>query len=342
MPASHGLGFAERPQCPFMIGVEPSPFEFVVEASEVGERVDLVVSRRALGLSRAQTQILIAEGRVEIAGRPARASAKVKLGATIRVRPLAPPPSAAEPEDLPLDVLFEDTQVLVVMKAAGMVVHPAPGHASGTLVNALRYRQSVHELEADATERPGIVHRLDKDTSGVMVVAKTMAAREGLIAQFQKHDLERAYLAIAVGQPAERFSLDTWHARHPVDRKRYTTRIDHGKRAITHVRVIERLHGASLIECTLETGRTHQIRVHLAEHGHPLLADPVYGRPVRDERLALAANSVGRQALHARTLGFRHPTTGQALRFEAEPPADFHRALAVLRDSTAAADSPRR
>jgi 23S rRNA pseudouridine1911/1915/1917 synthase len=221
--------------------------------------------------------------------------------------------------------------VLVLMKAAGMVVHPAPGHASGTLVNALRFRQSVRELEADATERPGIVHRLDKDTSGVMVVAKTVAARAGLIAQFQAHDLERAYVAIALGHPSEAFTIDTLHGRHPTDRKRFSSRVREGKRAVTHVRVLERLHASSLIECRLETGRTHQIRMHLAEAGHALLADPVYGRTSSDARLTLAAAAIGRQALHARTLGFRHPVSGEPLRFEAAPPEDFERALAELR-----------
>ena len=312
-----------------MTGVEA--FEFVVGADEAGERLDRVVSKRGLGLSRAQAQLLIGEGRIEVDGQAARASTKLKSGAKVCVRPLPPPPSAAEPEDLPLQVLHEDAQLLVIVKAAGMVVHPAPGHGSGTLVNALRYRQSVRELEQDETERPGIVHRLDKDTSGVMVVAKTMAAREGLIAQFQRHDLERSYVAIAVGATQAAFTLDTWHGRHPVDRKRFTTRGQSGKRAITHVRTLERLQGASLIECRLATGRTHQIRVHLAEHGFPLLADPVYGRPPREPLLTEAAAAIGRQALHARTLGFVHPTSGERMQFAVEPPEDFARALSVLR-----------
>jgi 23S rRNA pseudouridine1911/1915/1917 synthase len=323
-----------------MTRAEPSPLEFVVDADEVGERLDVVVSKRGFGLSRAQTQLLIGEGRIEVDGQPVRASTKLKRGAAIRVRPLPPPPSAAAPEDLPLEVLYEDEQLLVIVKAAGMVVHPAPGHDHGTLVNALRFRQSVRALEDDETERPGIVHRLDKDTSGVMVVAKTMAARQGLIAQFQKHDLERSYVAIAQGQPVANFTLDTWHGRHPVDRKRFTTRGQSGKRAITHVRVLERLSAASLLECRLETGRTHQIRVHLAEHGYPLLADLLYGRPAREPLLLTAAQAIGRQALHARTLGFRHPVSGEALHFEAEPPADFMRAIELLRATAAASDGP--
>ncbi|MET0390785.1 MAG: RluA family pseudouridine synthase [Polyangiales bacterium] len=309
----------------------PPAFELEIRDDEAGERLDLVLSRRPFGLSRAIVQQLIDAERIELVGRKVRASLRVRAGERLTVRPLPPPPSAAEPEDLPLEVMHEDAQVLVVMKAAGMVVHPAPGHTSGTLVNALRFRQSVSELEADATERPGIVHRLDKDTSGVMVIAKTMAARAGLIAQFQSHRLERAYVAIAVGAPPEAWTLDTLHGRHPTDRKRFTGRVTQGKRAITHVRVLERLQHASLIECRLETGRTHQIRMHLSEAGHPLLADPVYGRPAREPRLLEAATALGRQALHARSLGFEHPTSGQWLHFEAPPPEDFETALATLR-----------
>ncbi|MEY4576438.1 MAG: hypothetical protein RL701_1141 [Pseudomonadota bacterium] len=313
---------------------EPAPIEVEVLEAEAGERLDLVLSRRALGLSRAAIQELIEAERIELTGRKARASLRVRTGERLLVRPLPPPPSAAMPEDLPLAVLHEDEHLLVVMKAAGMVVHPAPGHASGTLVNALRYRQSVRELEADETERPGIVHRLDKDTSGVMVVAKTVVAREGLIAQFQAHRLERAYWAIALGAVRDAWKFETTHGRHPTDRKRFTGRLAQGKRAVTHVRVLEPLHEATLVECRLETGRTHQIRVHLSEAGHALLADTLYGKPAREERLREASEAIGRQALHARTLGFQHPVTGEALLFEAPPPADFLRALAVLRERT--------
>ncbi len=315
-----------------MAAVTSEELEVVITPEEAGVRIDRVLSERKLGISRSQLKELIDVGRVEIEGAPVRASAKARASSVVRIRPLPPKPSAAAPEDLPIEVLFEDAEIVVLMKAAGMVVHPAPGHASGTLVNALRYHREIALDKDDTTERPGIVHRLDKDTSGVMVVAKTMPAREGLIAQFKTHDLQREYLAIVVGHPKETFTLDTFHGRHPKDRKRFTTRITQGKRAVTHVRVLERLHGASLVSCTLETGRTHQIRVHLAEHGHPVLADPVYGGGSRDPRLQQAAAAIARQALHARLLGFRHPTSLQELSFSAEPPSDFQAALSLLRN----------
>jgi 23S rRNA pseudouridine1911/1915/1917 synthase len=311
----------------------PEPIELTLAAAEVGERIDRVLSARGLGLSRSQLQTLIAEGRVLIEGRPARASEKVRGPSHVRIEPLPPPPSAAAPEDIPLEILFEDPHLVVIVKAAGMVVHPAPGHPGGTLVNALRYHRELTDLEEETPERPGIVHRLDKDTSGVMVVAKSMAAREGLIAQFKSHDLAREYVAIVVGAPKSDLTLDSWHGRHPRDRKRFTTKLDKGKRAVTHMKVLERLHGSSLVSCTLETGRTHQIRVHLAEHGFPILADPLYGKPSRDPRLASAEASIGHQALHARVLGFVHPVTGARVRFSAEPPVEFQRALDSLREA---------
>jgi 23S rRNA pseudouridine1911/1915/1917 synthase len=317
------------------VGHEPPPIELEVQPEEAGERLDIVLSRRGLGLSRAAVQQLIAAQRVTLGERPVRASLRMKTGERLIVRPLPPPPSTAEPEDLPVEVLHEDPQILVIVKAAGMVVHPAPGHGSGTLVNALRFRQSVRELEDDETERPGIVHRLDKETSGVMVVAKTVAARAGLIEQFQAHNLERAYRAIALGTLPPQQTFETTHARHPVDRKRFTGKLAKGKRAVTHVRVLEQLEGASYVECKLETGRTHQIRMHLSEAGHPLLADKLYGRATRDARILAAAESIGRQALHAQVLGFEHPTTAERMRFEAPAPADFLGALELLRKSSA-------
>jgi 23S rRNA pseudouridine1911/1915/1917 synthase len=306
----------------------PLPIEIEVSEGEAGERLDKLLSARSLGLSRSALQALIEQGRVEVDGRVLRASAKVAAGARIVVRPLPPPPSDAVPQDLPLTVLHRDEHLAVILKPAGLVVHPAPGHADGTLVNALRFHLDVREGDP---ERPGIVHRLDRDTSGVMVVARTVAAREGLIARFQQHDIDREYVAIAVGEPPPSLRIETLHGRHPTDRKRFSSRVARGKRAVTQLALLERLHGAGLVSCRLETGRTHQIRMHLAEHGWPLLADPVYGRGSADPRLRAAAEAIGRQALHARVLGFTHPVTGEALRFVVEPPEDFQRALTLLR-----------
>jgi 23S rRNA pseudouridine1911/1915/1917 synthase len=309
-------------------GDEAAPIELWVSAEEAGERIDRILSARPIVKSRSTLQAWIAEGRVLVDGQPVRASARPAQGAHVLVRPAPPPRSAALAEDIPLHLLFEDEHLAVLVKPAGMVVHPAPGHASGTLVNALRFHLAV---KAGDPERPGIVHRIDRDTSGVMVVARTELAREGLIAQWKRHDIEREYVAIAIGQPPISLRIETLHGRHPVDRKRFTSRVARGKRAVTSLSVLERLHGASLVSCRLETGRTHQIRVHLAERGYPLLADAVYGHPSADPRVRAASEAIGRQALHARVLGFRHPATGESLRFSAEPPEDFERALGLLR-----------
>jgi 23S rRNA pseudouridine1911/1915/1917 synthase len=279
--------------------------------------------------SRATYQRWIRDGRVELDGAVASSKSRVRAGQTIRVRPAPPPPSRAEPEDIALTVLYEDEDLVVIDKPAGLVVHPAAGHASGTLVNALLHRFGALAGEA---ERPGIVHRLDALTSGVMVVARTVPAREGLMRAFAAHDIERAYLAIALGAPPNKARYETSYGRHPRDRKRFTSRVSRGKRAVTDIEVLERLHGAALVRCTLETGRTHQIRVHLAEHGFPILGDKVYGRVPKDKRLREAAESLGRQALHAAVLGFVHPVSRAPLRFTTEPPEDFQRALAALRD----------
>jgi 23S rRNA pseudouridine1911/1915/1917 synthase len=216
------------------------------------------------------------------------------------------------------------------------VVHPAKGHATGTLVNALLARGGFERGAADPRDpighlRPGIVHRLDKGTSGLLVVAKDEATREALKGLFARHAIERAYVAIVVGE-AHDARIETLHGRHPADRRRFTTRVAAGKRAVTEVRVLERLGDATLVECRLATGRTHQIRVHLTEClATPVLGDPAYGKPPSDPALRAIASSLGHQALHARVLGFVHPATGEAVRWESEPPPDFRRALDVLR-----------
>jgi 23S rRNA pseudouridine1911/1915/1917 synthase len=301
----------------------------VIPEAMAGERLDRVLAQLAPHLSRSTLQRLMEEGRVTLDGRPCSPKEKARAQSVVQVDVGPPPRSDALPEAIPLDILFEDEHLIVLHKPAGLVVHPAPGHQSGTLVNALLHHTEI-EL-GDDPRRPGVVHRLDKDTSGVMVVARTDAAREGLATLFAAHDIERAYEALCLGVPKQSaITYDTLIGRHPTDRKRFTSKVTRGKRAVTHVARLRDLGGAALVRCTLETGRTHQIRVHMADHGHPLLGDGVYGRVPREPRVKQAAELLGRQALHARVLGFVHPVSGERLRFEVEPPADFAAALALL------------
>jgi 23S rRNA pseudouridine1911/1915/1917 synthase len=281
----------------------------------------------------------IAEGRVKVDGKICRPKQQVRGGSKLEVEPSEPPPSAAEPDaSVEFRVLFEDPHLVVVDKPAGLVVHPARGHATGTLVNGLLARGGFERASADARDpnasvRPGVVHRIDKDTSGILVVAKDEPTREGLKAQLSAHSVERVYQALTLGVPKPG-KVETLYDRHPRSRLRFTSKTSDGKRAVTHVRVLESLASglAGLIECRLETGRTHQIRVHLSEQlGTPLLADWLYGRTPGTPELAEIASTLGRQALHAAVLGFVHPVTTERLRFESELPADLAQALAALR-----------
>jgi 23S rRNA pseudouridine1911/1915/1917 synthase len=251
----------------------------------------------------------------------------VRAGDAIHVRVPPPEPLELAPEPIELAIVFEDADLIVIDKPAGLVVHPAPGHASGTLVNALLYH--CKDLSGiGGVARPGIVHRLDKDTSGVMVATKTDRAHAGLAAAFAAKGegaIERSYLAITTPAPPQQSgTLRTLHGRHPVDRKRFSSKVATGKSAVTHYEVIEPLQGSALVRFTLETGRTHQIRVHAADHGFPLLGDAVYGK---------RSPLIARQALHAQLLAFDHPVTGERMRFESPLPADFAAALAALRVS---------
>jgi len=310
-----------------VVGVPP--IELRVREDEAGERLDRVLAARDLGVSRATLQRWIDEARVTVDGRAAKRAQKLTVGAHVVVEPGPPPVSDALAQDIPLAVMFEDEHLLVVNKPAGLVVHPAPGHRDGTLVNALLFHGGIDAGEQG--ERPGIVHRLDRDTSGVMVVAKSVVARDGLVALFKAHDIDREYQAIVIGHAPQSQHFDTLHGRHPVDRKRFTTKVARGKRAVTDVELIEHLHGTSLVRCRLSTGRTHQIRVHLAEHKHPVLADPLYSKPPRDPRVRAVAETLGRHALHAGLLGFVHPVTQKPMRFEAKLPDDMQTAINVLR-----------
>lgn len=297
-----------------------------------GERLDQHLTGAFPGLSRSRLQALIADGQVRVDGSVAKASRRLKGGEEIAL--VIPPPveARAVPQSLPLKVLYEDQDLLVLDKAAGMVVHPAAGNWDGTLVNALLHR--VKDLSGVGGElRPGLVHRLDKDTSGCMVVAKREDALATLQAAFKSRQVEKTYLALVHGHPPEKGTFRTLHGRDPRHRKRFTTRVAEGKPAVTHYRMRERLPGAALMEATLETGRTHQIRVHFADAGHPLLGDALYGGAKRGSPLVREAITLlGRQALHAWRLAFAHPRTGEPLRFEADLPEDFRRGLERLRE----------
>jgi 23S rRNA pseudouridine1911/1915/1917 synthase len=306
-----------------------APTVVTLSEDDAGERIDRVLARLCPQFSRSALQRWIEQGRVEQGGEVVSRKTKAQGGAEVSIHPAPPEEMSAEPQAIPLEVLFEDAHLIVLDKPAGLVVHPAPGHPDGTLVNALLHHAQVR----GGTDplRPGIVHRLDKDTSGVMVVAKTTAAHERLVEMFQAHRLERAYLAIVRGRPPATITYDTLHGRHPSNRKKFTSKTDRGKRAVTHLETVELLHGSALVRCRLETGRTHQIRVHLADAGHPVLGDPVYGRSIGDPRLRRVSTDLGRQALHAALLAFEHPVTSEPMRFETEPPEDFTRALRALR-----------
>jgi 23S rRNA pseudouridine1911/1915/1917 synthase len=313
----------------------PDTRTYPVPLELAGARLDAALARLAPDLSRARVQRLLEDGHVRLAGRRAKPAARLRAGDAIEVEVPPPEPSGLVAQDLPLAVLFEDDDLVVLDKAAGMVVHPARGSPHSTVVNAL-----LHRLQASAgLPRLGLVHRLDKDTSGCLVVAKTDAALAALQAQWKGRSVEKVYLAVCHGAPAPEGRLETPYGRHPRDRTRFTGKVKAGRRALTAWRVVELLagRGAALVEVTLHTGRTHQIRVHLAESGHPLLADALYGGARREARLPAAspvrraAADLGRQALHAARLAFDHPRTGRRVSFEAPLPADLRRALETLR-----------
>jgi 23S rRNA pseudouridine1911/1915/1917 synthase len=312
---------------------------FVLEAGAPSERVDRTLSRLMPDVSRATVQRWIAEGRVKIDGKICRAKQLVRAGARLEVEPSDPPPSQAAPDaSVTFRVLYEDQHLIVIDKPAGLVVHPARGHASGTLVNGLLARGGFERAGADVRDpnaalRPGVVHRIDKDTSGILVVAKDEPTREGLKAQLAQHSMRRVYRAITLGVPKPG-TIETLYDRHPRSRLRFTSKVRSGKRAVTHVALLETLAQgrAAFIECRLETGRTHQIRVHLSEQAQaPLLADWLYGREPSAPELRAIASALGRQALHAAVLGFVHPRTQQTLSFEAPLPEDMAQALDALR-----------
>jgi 23S rRNA pseudouridine1911/1915/1917 synthase len=282
----------------------------------------------ASGLSRERVKALIAAGRVAIEGKPvSQASGKAVEGGAFRIDlpPLVNP--QAEAEAIPLNIVFEDDHLIVIDKPAGMVVHPAAGNAAGTLVNALLHHCRGNLSGIGGVARPGIVHRIDKDTSGLLVAAKTNEAHEGLSRQFADHSIERAYLAVCAGHPMPPSgTIAARIGRSDVNRKKMAVLPDgsaRGKHAVTHYKVLERLDGCAFIECRLETGRTHQVRVHLSSIGHSLVGDPLYGRPGPQVRAVAKKLGFQRQALHAALLGFVHPSTGDRVRFSSDLPPDI-------------------
>ena len=295
--------------------VSPSPRHWTGICEEDGTRLDSYLAAHVEGLSRSRVAQLVTDGLCLVAGKPAKPGLKLKKGQSVELTIPADVILAVLPQDLPLHIVYEDEDILVVDKAKGMVVHPAPGHPDGTLVNALMFHCGSRLSDINGVIRPGIVHRIDRDTSGLLVVAKNNASHRRLSEDLTCHDIERSYLAVLDGRLGQdEGTVDLPIGRHPVDRKRMSIRSRSGRHAITHYRVLQRFRAHTLVECRLETGRTHQIRVHMASLGHPVTGDEVYGKPYK------GMNTQG-QALHACRLKLVHPASGEQMVFETGLPA---------------------
>lgn len=297
--------------------MNPAVVVVVATPADRGVRADQFIARSRPELSRARVQALIEAGHVHVGGKPIKASLRILGVEQIEVEIPALVAAVPQAEDLPLSVVYQDKDIAVLDKAAGMVVHPGAGHHDGTLVNALLHH--VKDLKGVGGElRPGLVHRLDKDTSGLMVIAKHDVALRTLQAAFKSREVSKTYLALVLGQPPDQGTFSTLHGRHPKHRTRFTSKVQVGKSAVTHFKVSKRFPTAALVEVDLETGRTHQIRMHFAEAGFPLISDSLYG-----PKSAQRPDLIGRQALHAWRLKFAHPRSGKSLTFTAPPPKDF-------------------
>lgn len=319
-----------------------TPLQAIVPDSSAGRRFDAVLAELFPDYSRSRLSAWIKSGDALLDGHQARPRDPVRGGETLTLSVVLDIQTHSEPEDIPLDVLYEDAHVFVIDKPAGLVVHPGAGNPAGTLVNALLHR----DPSLNALPRAGIVHRLDKDTSGVMVVARTLPAHTALVEQLSSREVHRQYLAVVVGALVSGGTANLPIDRHPRDRIRMAVR-DDGRDAVTHYRLRERFRAHTLLECRLETGRTHQIRVHMAHLKHPIVGDPMYGGPLKlpkgaTAELVEALRGFKRQALHAETLEFAHPITGEPVRCTAAVPADMQQLVAELRaDTKAAADKAR-
>jgi 23S rRNA pseudouridine1911/1915/1917 synthase len=296
-----------------------------------GKRADIVFSRLLPGLTRSQIRRLIEEGLILVEKKPIKPSKKLSGGETVSIKLLPPEPLEAKPQNIPLQVLHEDEDIVVVDKPAGISVHPGAGIKEGTLVNALLYIcKGLSGIGGKV--RPGIVHRLDKDTSGVMVVAKNDFAHQALINQFKSRTVSKSYVALVLGKvKGEEGSFSSPIGRHPTNRIKMSSRAKTGKEALTLWKVIKRYEGVTMVEAEPRTGRTHQIRVHFADNGYPLLGDRVYG-PVRhkSDLLNTVSRSLGRHALHASTIGFVHPRSGERVEFHAPLPNDMMEVIDIL------------
>ena len=300
-------------------------FTFGAEQEDVGTRIDVFLADAMENLSRSGVQKLIEEGHITLNGGRTKANYKLRERDIIDVE--VPEVKEVEilPEDIPLDILYEDDSILMVNKPKGMVVHPSAGHYTGTLVNAVLWHCQGQLSGINGVSRPGIVHRIDKDTTGVLVVCKNDAAHNAVAAQLKEHSITRKYRAIVHGVLKEdEGTVDAPIGRHPTERKKMASGVKNGKRAVTHYRVLERFQGYTYVECQLETGRTHQIRVHMASIHHPLLGDTVYG-PAKD------SHHLEGQTLHAMVLGLIHPVTGEYLEVEAPLPEYFENLLKKFR-----------
>ena len=298
--------------------------EHELVCAENAVRLDKFLATADIGISRSMAVTLIESGRVSVNEKPCDKKQKLSVGDRVAVTVPDPVPYEAKAENIPLEIVYEDSDLLVVNKPKGMVVHPAAGNYEGTLVNALLWHCGDSLSGINGVLRPGIVHRIDKDTSGLLIVAKNDASHTALAAQIKAHSFTREYEAVVFGTVKDdRGTVDAPIGRHPVDRKRMCITPKNSKNAVTHYEVIARYKGYTHIRCVLETGRTHQIRVHMASLGHPVAGDPVYG--VKNERVGFPG-----QCLHARKIGFIHPSTGAYLEFQSDLPPYFQEFLRKL------------
>ena len=307
-------------------------FTFRTDSGDEGKRVDVLLSEKA-EITRSAAAQLCENGAVRVNGKPCKKNYKAAANDAFEASFPETKLCDVMPENIPLDIVYEDDDVAVINKPQGMVVHPSPGHETGTLVSAVMYHCGESLSDINGVVRPGIVHRIDKDTSGLLAIAKNNNAHLSLAKQLEDHSMRRTYFAVVLGHLPEKGTVDAPIGRHPVDRKKMAVQKEGGKRAVTHFEALEELGGFTFVKLMLETGRTHQIRVHMASIGHPVIFDPVYGRPSLFEKQH--PNLMDGQCLHAGELTFTHPATGEEITVRAPLPENFERTLTLLRSKAA-------